>query len=57
MDIYKCSACGKIPKLCIERLGSLKLYYMECKCGNKGFSRVHKEDAVEEWNQKVKNGA
>lgn len=57
MEVFKCSVCGKIPKLRIEHLVSLKLYYMACKCGNKGFARASREDAAWEWNNKNENGA
>lgn len=47
--LYRCSKCSKSPKMCTQKLVTIKLYYVEFY-GNKGTSRVHKEDAASEWN-------
>lgn len=54
-DLLPCS-CGGTPKIQSERLVSFKIYSCKClKCGKESTSRVHKEDAVDEWNNERLN--
>ena len=49
-DLLPCS-CGGTPKIQSQRLVTIKIYSCKCsKCGKESTGRVHKEDAVDEWN-------
>ena len=49
-DLLPCF-CGGTPTIQSQRLVTIKIYSCKCsKCGKESTSRVHNEDAVDEWN-------